>query len=174
MPPDPITSQRLTLRPLREDDAPDLAALFAGDWDAVRQTGRMPWPMEAAAMRAWVRLHLGPGAYSYVLVGRADQAVMGMAGFGGDRREAELGYGLGRRYWNRGFASEAVAALLAHGPSSEFDLLHAYVFVENAASARVLMKTGFEDRGIIRRHYPVRGGMRRVHHFRMNLREERD
>ena len=174
MPQGPITSQRLTLRPLHEDDAPALVALFEGDWEAVRQTGRMPWPVEEAAVRAWLRLHLGPGTYTYVLVEKAGRRLVGMAGFGGEGREAELGYGIGRLYWNRGYASEAVAALLEPARSTRFDLLHAYAFVENPASARVLEKAGFADLGVVERDYPARGGVRRVRHFRMNLREDQD
>ena len=42
--------------------------------------------------------------------------MLGGSGFGGGRREAiaELGYGLGRAYWGRGYATEAVRAMLDH------------------------------------------------------------
>lgn len=173
MAPGSITSERLTLRPLREDDAPAMVDLFAGDWDAVRHTGRMPWPVKEKPVRAWLRLHMGAGTYSYALLGETG-AVVGMAGYGGEGRQAELGYGIGRRYWNRGYASEAVRTLVGQAGRSQFDLLHAYAFPENPASARVLEKTGFVDLGIIERDYPARGGLRRVRHFRMNLREDQD
>ena len=39
-----LETERLLLRPLALDDARHFGLLFDGDWDAVRQTGRMPYP----------------------------------------------------------------------------------------------------------------------------------
>ena len=169
-----LETTRLILRPLVEDDAPPIVRLFRGDWGAVRHTGRMPWPVEERAVRAWLRLHIGPHAESFVVLRKSDEAVIGMAGFGGDGATAELGYGFGRRYWNRGYASEAVAALVELAGRIEVQTLDAYAFPDNPASVRVLEKTGFEDRGVIERNYPARGGIRRVHHFQMHTRREVD
>ena len=51
-----LASERLLLRPLAVDDAPALAGLLAGDWEAVKQTGRMPYPVTRAALRSWISL----------------------------------------------------------------------------------------------------------------------
>jgi RimJ/RimL family protein N-acetyltransferase len=173
MAPPLLTTARLTLRPLAEDDAPEVVALFAGDWEAVKQTGRMPWPVEEGAVRRWLRLHMAPASHGFLLRGRAGGDALGIAGFGGDADEAELGYCLGRRFWNRGYATEAVGAMLARAAAARLRIMNAYAFPENPASIRVLEKAGFEDLGMLLRHYPARGGLRRVRHFRMIIREER-
>ena len=51
-----------------------------------------------------------------------------------------LGYWLGRRFWGRGIATEAVAAFVPRIPIRP---LHAYVAKTNTGSIRVLDKCGF-------------------------------
>jgi RimJ/RimL family protein N-acetyltransferase len=160
-----LESARLLLRPLALGDARQFTVLFDGDWDAIRQTGRMPYPLTVSAMRRWIASHLGGDNHAFLLVRKEDCAVLGGAGFGGDGDVAELGYALGRAYWGRGYATEAVRTLLAHARALGLQRLEAYSFVENPASARVLDKAGFADLGVISRDYPARGGRRDVRHF---------
>lgn len=120
-------------------------------------------------MRKWLRLHVGPHARSFLVIRRDDRTVVGMAGFGGDGASAELGYGFGRPFWNRGYATEAVRALIELARRLEVRLLDAYAFPENPASVRVLEKAGFASLGLIARDYPARGGRREVHHFRLEI-----
>lgn len=51
-----------------------------------------------------------------------------------------VGYGLGRAFWGRGIATEALLAFLARVTDRP---LHAYVAVANVGSQRVLEKCGF-------------------------------
>jgi RimJ/RimL family protein N-acetyltransferase len=95
--------------------------------------------------------------------------VLGGGGFGGPARVAELGYALGRAYWGRGYAPEAVRAMLDHARLLGLRRLDAYSFVDNPASARVLEKAGFADLGVITRSYPARGGARDVRHYQKKL-----
>jgi RimJ/RimL family protein N-acetyltransferase len=164
-----IETGRLWLRPLCKGDAAHFARLFSGDWEAVKHTGRMPFPPTERAMREWIGQHLQSGAHGFLVIRKADVSAMGAAGFGGDQRTAELGYALGRRFWGQGFATEAVVALVEHARRLGLFELEAFSFVENPASGRVLEKAGFEDLGIIDRDYPARGGARAVRHFRKFL-----
>jgi RimJ/RimL family protein N-acetyltransferase len=164
-----LETERLRLRPLREGDAASFARLFAGDWEAVKQTGRMPFPPSEPAMRSWIRQHLEGGAHGFLVIRKGDARAMGAAGFGGDARTAELGYALGRAFWGQGFATEAVVVLVDYAGRLGLVELEAFSFVENPASGRVLTKAGFEDLGIIDRDYPARGGARAVRHFRKIL-----
>jgi len=164
-----LESARLLLRPLALGDAHHLTAPFDGDWDAVRQTGRMPYPPDEAAMQRWIAGHLGASSHAFLLIRRNDRTVIGSCGFGGPDGVAELGYALGRAYWGRGYATEAVLAMLDHARLLRLRRLEAYSFVDNPASARVLEKAGFADLGVIARDYPARGGRREVRHYRMKL-----
>lgn len=164
-----LETRRLILRRLDPDDARALARLFAGDHEAVEQTGRMPWPPTEAALREWIGLHLTAGSFGFAVIRAGDASVLGTAGFGGDGVKAELGYALGRAWWGQGFATEAVDALIDFARDLGLDALDAYSFPDNPASARVLEKTGFAEQGLVRRDYPRRGGLREVRHFRKTL-----
>jgi ribosomal-protein-alanine N-acetyltransferase len=164
-----LESERLLLRPLTLDDARHFKALFDGDWDAVKQTGRMPYPPTEAAIRPWIAGHISLHSYAFLLIRKEDRAVLGSGGFGGTARAAELGYVLGRAYWGMGYATEAVATLLAHAGQLGLRRLDAYTFLDNLASARVLEKLAFVELGVITRNYPARGGRRDVRHFQKKL-----
>jgi len=164
-----LETERLLLRPLVVEDAPALAGLFAGDWEAIRQTGRMPYPASETALRHWISLHVAPASYSFLIIRRLDGRPLGGIGFGGEGALAELGYALGRSFWGQGYATEGVRAMMAHAPAVGFGALEAYSFLDNPASARVLSKAGFVDLGVVRRAYPERGGMRQVRRFEAQL-----
>jgi RimJ/RimL family protein N-acetyltransferase len=159
-----LDTERLALRPLVVEDAPHFVSLFEGDWDAIKQTGRMPYPVTEIAMRDWIALHAAAASRTFLMIRREDGAALGGVGFGGTGDVQELGYALGRRYWGQGYATEAVWAMIEHARTLGLDALEAFTFLENPASARVLHKAGFADLGVARRRYPKRGGLRRVRH----------
>jgi RimJ/RimL family protein N-acetyltransferase len=165
-----LETERLLLRPLATDDAPALAELLGDDWEAIKQTGRMPYPATESALRGWIALHVAPASHSFLMLRREDDAALGGIGFGGRGALAELGYVLGRRFWGQGYATEGVRAMIAHAPAVGFGGLEAYSFIDNLASARVLAKAGFADCGMVSRDYPERGGLRQVRRFEQRTR----
>lgn len=68
--------------------------------------------------------------------------------------EIELGYRLNRRFWNRGYATEAARAALAHAFTA-FDLerIIAVTIPENYPSQHVLSKCGLRRVGLTDRYY---------------------
>jgi RimJ/RimL family protein N-acetyltransferase len=168
-PPPEIVTDRLRLRLLSADDAPAFVRLFQNDWDAVKQTGRMPYPVTEPAMRDWIALHAAGSSRTFLMARKEDGAALGGVGFGGLGDVHELGYALGRAYWNQGYATESVLAMIEYARALGLKALQAFTFVENPASARVLRKAGFADLGVARRDYPMRGGVRRVRHYLKRL-----
>jgi RimJ/RimL family protein N-acetyltransferase len=73
-------------------------------------------------------------------------------GEGVNAKSGHLGYWLGEPYWGRGIMTAAVRATSEY-IMSRFDLLRleAPVFEWNAASMRVLEKSGFVREGVLRR-----------------------
>ncbi|MEO0899857.1 MAG: GNAT family N-acetyltransferase [Bacteroidota bacterium] len=58
--------------------------------------------------------------------------------------KAHLGYWLGEPFWNQGFTTEAVEAVLKFGfEKLGLELIYASTVKENVASQRVLLKNGF-------------------------------
>lgn len=164
-----LDTARLDLRPLIVEDAPLFVRLFQDDWEAVKQTGRMPYPVTEDAIRDWIALHPSGGGATFLVLRRQYGVPPGGVGFGGGGRTHELGYALGRPYWSQGYATEAVLAMIAHAQDLGLRALKAFTFIENSASARVLAKAGFTDLGLARRDYPERGGMRRVRYHLKRL-----
>ncbi len=88
----------------------------------------------------------GVGWFQFALEGREDKNLIGDCGLNiseVDSRLAEIGFTIARGHWNKGYASEAVCALLNYA----FDLfgLHritASADPRNTASCRVMQKVG--------------------------------
>lgn len=76
------------------------------------------------------------------------------------RRSAELGYWLGKDYWGRGIATEAVKSLTEYS-FSHFDLcrIYALIFAWNPASVKVVEKAGFTLEGRLRKAVQKDGKM---------------
>lgn len=74
-------------------------------------------------------------------------------------RNAHIGYWIGREYWGKGYATEAVS-LLAEYCRKDLGLvrLHTWVLDYNLASLRVLMKNRFDVEGYQRNCYRMRDG----------------
>lgn len=65
---------------------------------------------------------------------------MGFKGKPGASNQVEIGYGIKERYWNQGYATEGVKALIEWAFHRGVDTITAECFVDNAASIRVLEK----------------------------------
>jgi [ribosomal protein S5]-alanine N-acetyltransferase len=89
---------------------------------------------------------------------------VGLLRFDLDHGHAEVGYEIARRHWGRGFAPEAVAAILRYGFTVlGLHRIEAGVLPENDASVRVLQKLGFVEEGTRRDYLHFKG---RFHSFR--------
>lgn len=95
-----------------------------------------------------------PGWFQFALEERETGRFIGDCGLNvaeENGRQAQIGYTIAPRYWNCGFASEAVAALVAYGFASfPFHRITASVDPRNIASCRVLEKCGFVREGLFR------------------------
>ncbi len=68
------------------------------------------------------------------------------------RISSEMGYWLGEEFWGRGFATRAVTATSEWAfDNYKLTRVFAFAFSHNAASIRVLEKSGFEREGLLRR-----------------------
>jgi RimJ/RimL family protein N-acetyltransferase len=148
-----LETERLVLRAPRLADAKAIVRL-AGDRRIAENTARIPHPYgadDAEQFLAVVNRQEGEATFAIALKGEVigKSEVMGMCGV--ERREgaAEIGYWLGVPYWNRGYATEAVRALIDHAFGDlEHEALQAGARVSNPASRRVLEKCGFQWTGV--------------------------
>ncbi len=83
--------------------------------------------------------------------GKSSGEIIGSCGFARPHgtKEIELGYLFGRKFWGKGFATEAASACLQFGFGKlDFREIIALTDLENTASQKVLEKIGFVKRGI--------------------------
>ncbi|WP_091301495.1 GNAT family N-acetyltransferase [Gemmobacter aquatilis] len=150
-----IGAGRFTLRPVRKSDS-GLFAMYAGDRRVAEATRSIPHPLPPGAAEAFVtRAMSGKGGEDvWVLDGSAHglAEVLGVISLKRmdeskyDRGQSEIGYWVAPAFWNTGFASEAVRALIAANPQGNRTIF-AEVFQDNPGSARVLTNAGFQYLG---------------------------
>lgn len=91
--------------------------------------------------------------YPWVITLGAGDILIGAMHLRLHRPRAELGFNLARQFWGRGFATEAVEAVIAFARSlAGIERVQAFCHVKNAASARVLEKAGMQCEGTLRRY----------------------
>jgi RimJ/RimL family protein N-acetyltransferase len=129
----------LTLREVRDEDLPLLFEQWADPVAAHMAAFTAPDHMDRDAFeRRWSRLRADETVLTRVIV--VDDEVAGTIGSWGDSGEREVTYWIGRSYWGKGIATDALNAFLAVDRSRP---LHARVASDNVASRRVLEKCGF-------------------------------
>ncbi|WP_328734714.1 bifunctional GNAT family N-acetyltransferase/(deoxy)nucleoside triphosphate pyrophosphohydrolase [Falsiroseomonas selenitidurans] len=171
----PLRTERLTLRPLRAEDAAELHRLV-NDWEVAKTLARVPFPYPRSLADDWIAstwAQLAAGtAFHLAITGLDDgrEVLVGCIGLTcqAAKREAELGYWVGRRFWGHGVGPEAAARLaswaLAH---LELDRLVASALLDNARSQAVLARIGFREKGEGVRDFVSRGGPMKVRLFEL-------
>ncbi|MGV8961002.1 MAG: GNAT family N-acetyltransferase [Stenotrophomonas sp.] len=142
---------------LRRWCATDLQALVrhANDEAVARGLGdRFPFPYGEDDGRAFLSGRILPLDGPTLAIGIDGHACGGIGatlGSGERAHSANLGYWLGRAYWNRGWMQRVTAAYVPWLMDRyRLSRLHAEVLDFNHASARVLQRAGFVEEGIAR------------------------
>jgi RimJ/RimL family protein N-acetyltransferase len=147
-----IETRRMTLRAPAANDAPRIARL-AGDFDVARMTTRMPWPYSLQDADGFIaRSQIQDRRTDSVFViDLEDEGAVGVLGFfTPPDGHLEVGYWLGRPYWGRGLATEALQGALTWARTDwRKKLVVAGHFADNPASAQVLIKAGFLYTGVV-------------------------
>ena len=145
-----IEAERFVLRPLRRSDQ-GLIEHYASDRTLARMTTSIPHPLPPGVTEAFIaRSHSEErveDVWALDGTGLGASEVMGIISLEQlDRNQSEVGYWVAPPFWNAGVAQTAVEAILRENPQQS-DTIFASVFQDNPASARVLIKCGFEYLG---------------------------
>ena len=129
----------LMLREIRDEDLPVLFEQWADPVAAHMAAFTAPDQMDPNAFeRRWSRLRADETVLARVIVVGDD--VAGTIGSWGEPGEREVTYWIGRSYWGKRIATDALTAFLDVELSRP---LHARVASDNVAWRRVLEKCGF-------------------------------
>ncbi|MDO5111771.1 MAG: GNAT family protein [Clostridia bacterium] len=152
------------LRPWRMEDAADLAAALNNKHIHDNLRDGLPYPYTEADARDFIgaMLSADPHATFAFAITLADKAVGSIGVFRKENihfRTAEMGYYIAEPYWGKGIGSSAVQQACQY-VFENTDILRIFAepFAYNAASCRVLEKSGFVYEGTLKSN-AVKNGM---------------
>jgi RimJ/RimL family protein N-acetyltransferase len=124
-------------------------AALANDRHIAENTARIPHPYKLADAKDWIGgANKNPDEEQYVIT-LSDGTLIGACGLEQPDDMPSIGYWLGQPFWGKGYATEAVRALIDHAFGDlEHDELHASARVTNPASRHVIEKCGFQWTGV--------------------------
>ena len=145
------------LRGMKLEDAPALQrhADDKGVWLNLFDGFPSPYPLSIA--EAWCGGGSREPAYGYVWGIECEEQVIGCIAIWQDdgwlRCNAEVGYWIGRQFWQRGITSAALKLVCDWGWASmpELTRIYAPIFFRNVGSQAVAKSCGFEQEGILRK-----------------------
>lgn len=154
-----------------------------GDWKAVHEYASdpqvvryVPWgPNTVPQTKSFIRMarkwdrEKPRKQYDLAIVLRSENRLIGAIGIqiqSAIHRKAYLGYCLNRKYWGKGYATEAAKSLVEFGFSRlRLHRICATCNARNKASARVLIKVGMRREGHFHKDVFEKGSWRDTYHF---------
>ena len=158
-----IDTPRLTLRALIPLDSEALFSIFS-DPDVMRYWNTPPWTSVVDAEKfiaehrsamlsdEWITL----GIYS-----NDDGTLLGkcmLFHYDRESRRAEIGFGIARSAWGKGYIQEAASALIDYAINTmQLRRIEAEIDPENIASGKTLERLGFVQEGLLRQRWQING-----------------
>lgn len=151
-----IETERLILSELKEGDIPIVTG-YLQDKIFSDLTSNIPYPYTEMHAAFWLKMSAeafeNNTGFTFAIRNKEEQIVgaIGLHDRGDDK--AELGYWMGKPFWNKGYVTEAAGALIDFG-FKELDInkIYATYFLHNPASGRIMEKTGMEQEALLKQH----------------------
>ena len=153
-----LSTARLRIDPLVMEDAEGFLALY-GDPGVMKYLPVPPLAnIEAARslLETYVERIAAGEQFRWAIRTRDDDAIIGALKLDTPNdagRAAEIGYMLVRDAWGKGYATEAMRALIHHAFTVlNRHYLEALIYADNTASRRLVERLGFKLEGYFREH----------------------
>jgi ribosomal-protein-alanine N-acetyltransferase len=156
-----LETERLVLRKITEADVDDVFE-YASDplvaentsWSAHRSREE-----SAAQVARWLERYRNGQVGPWGVEHREDHKLVGTCGYVmWEGHRAEVGYALSRRYWTRGYMTEALREVVRFGfEQMGLNRIQATCLVRNVASYRVMEKAGMAFEGVLREYAFAKG-----------------
>ncbi len=158
-----INARRVSLRWVSEEDVDALYRIFSNT-EVMRYWSTPPLADRNAAVELLHEIHDGfrlQTSLKWGIARRTDDALIGtttLFNLDLDNHRAEIGYGLDRVHWGKGYMQEALQALLVYA-FEELGLhrIEADVDPRNSASIKTVERLGFQREGYLRERWQVNG-----------------
>lgn len=143
-----MQTKRMIIRETTEDDIDEFVKMYKDP----RMTKYMePLYQDIENEKKYIkeyreRVYACQGFGIWTLLDKETRKCIGRAGLtyrcGFDN--VEIGFAIGTNYWNKGYATEAIAAILSFAKEEELGPVNALIMHENLASIHVVEKFGFK------------------------------
>ncbi len=154
-----LFTSRLALRRFELNDVAKVVEL-AGEFEIADTTLRIPHPYQEKDAKEWIEqqytwLNQNQSVTWAITINESADLIgaIGLMNYNEHFEHAEMGYWIGKPFWNKGFATEAAHAIIKYGfENLELNRIHAHHFSRNASSGTVLLKVGMKHEGTFREH----------------------
>jgi ribosomal-protein-alanine N-acetyltransferase len=154
-----IETERLILRRFELNDVEDMFNNWANDSEVTKYLTWLPHKNKdftKEIINSWVKGYDNLEVYNWAIVPRNYGKVIGsisVVEYSNDKERCEVGYCIATRYWNQGFMTEALKAVIKYLIyESGFKRVYATHDIENPASGKVMIKAGMKYEGRSRKY----------------------
>lgn len=144
-----VQTERLILRRYQLSDAQGLFLNWVTDGEASRFWGWSPHKdieETKTLLKEWIKQYDRLSVYHWAVLYKENNQAIGyiyLNTLDEEKKCAAINYLIGRKYWNKGFATEACKAIIGHVFSQiGLQTIHAHHHADNPASGRVMQKAG--------------------------------
>ena len=168
-----IETERLVLRPFKKTDAQAMFSNWASDDEVTRY---LTWPTHNSVevtnllLADWTNHYSENNYYQWAIVlkDNGDEPIGGISVVETNEilGNVEIGYCIGRKWWNKGIVTEAFSDLIRFFfEEVGAEKVCARHDVDNPASGRVMQKCGLKFEGVIRRELLAKEKPRDLAHY---------
>jgi ribosomal-protein-alanine N-acetyltransferase len=154
--PETLETERLILRRPRIGDTRYVFERWASDFDVATY---MSWPRHDSletteqVVESWIQQWQGANGGAFIITDRKSESILGSTGFEiVHPLVASTGYALAKSEWGKGYATEALTAIVTLAENCGVKRLFAYCHHEHRNSARVMEKCDFKFEGKLRNY----------------------
>lgn len=151
-----IETERLILSQLKEEDIPSVTKYLQNKIFS-DFTSNIPYPYTREHAEFWLKISKEAfdenTGYTFAVRNKEEQIIGAVGLHDRDDDKAELGYWMGKSFWNKGYITEAAVALIDFGfRELEINKIYATYFLHNPASGRIMEKIGMEKEALLKQH----------------------
>ena len=154
-----LTTERLMLSRPVEGDMQHIIHYLDSDKIYSENTANIPYPYKEADAEFLIHEVVDKGFenetdFVFAIRNKENGLIMGLIGihhWDKANHKAEIGYWMGKEFWNKGYVTEAMTEVLAFGfKVLNLNKMFAVFFPHNPASGRVMEKSGMRQEAVLR------------------------
>lgn len=143
-----LQTKRLNLRYITASDADIIYSRWASDPEVAKFVTWKPHQspdVTRAVVDFWLKDYKNANCYRYGIERKADNELMGMIDVVGYHHgKPVIGYCIGKAYWNNGYMTEALEAVVKQLVSDGYKEIIVEAVKDNIGSNRVIERNGFK------------------------------